>query len=182
MPGDPTRASTFDIAERMMSRPSRHNRWSRGPLIPLVLVAATLAGCGKRTEQGQADAASAQAAIKTAEINLAYTKVVSPISGCTGRSSVTEGALVTANQTTSLVTVTQLNPIYVDVTQPSSTILRFRRELAAGQIKSAAGNQPVVTLTLEDGTGYEQQGKLQFSEVTVDLGTGSVTLRAVFPH
>jgi membrane fusion protein (multidrug efflux system) len=133
-------------------------------------------------KQGQADVASARAAIKTAEINLAYTKVVSPISGRTGRSSVTEGALVTANQTASLVTVTQLDPIYVDVTQPSSTILRLRRELAAGQIKSAGDNQAAVELTLEDGTSYEQQGKLQFSEVTVDQGTGSVTLRALFPN
>jgi membrane fusion protein (multidrug efflux system) len=133
-------------------------------------------------KQGQADVASAQAAIKTAEINLAYTKVVSPISGRTGRSSVTEGALVTANQTASLVTVTQLDPIYVDVTQPSSTILRLRRELAAGQIKSAGDNQAAVELTLEDDTSYEQQGKLQFSEVTVDQGTGSVTLRALFPN
>jgi len=133
-------------------------------------------------KQGQADVASAQAAIKTAEINLAYTKVISPISGRSGRSSVTEGALVTANQTASLVTVTQLDPIYVDVTQPSSTILRLRRELAAGQIKSAGDNQAMVELTLEDGTSYEQQGKLQFSEVTVDQGTGSVTLRALFPN
>lgn len=133
-------------------------------------------------KQGQADVASAQAAIKTAEINLAYTKVISPISGRSGRSSVTEGALVTANQTASLVTVTQLNPIYVDVTQPSSTILRLRRELAAGQIETAGDNQAVVELTLEDGTSYERQGKLQFSEVTVDQGTGSVTLRAVFPN
>jgi len=133
-------------------------------------------------KQGQADVASAQAAIKTAEINLTYTKVVSPISGRSGRSSITEGALVTANQTASLVTVTQLDPIYVDVTQPSSTILRLRRELAAGQIKSAGDNKAVVELTLEDGTSYEQQGKLQFSEVTVDQGTGSVTLRALFPN
>jgi membrane fusion protein (multidrug efflux system) len=133
-------------------------------------------------KQGQADVASARAAIKTNEINLAYTNVTSPISGRTGRSSVTEGALVTASQTNSLVTVTQLDPIYVDVTQPTATILRFRHELAAGQIKSAGDNQAVVRLTLEDGTNYEHQGKLQFSEVTVDQGTGSVILRALFPN
>ena len=132
--------------------------------------------------QGQADIATAQAAIKTAEINLAYTKVLSPISGRTGRSAVTEGALVTADQTTVLATVTQLDPIYVDVTQPSSAILRFRRELAAGQIKSAGDNQAAVKLALEDGSTYDQDGKLQFSEVTVDQGTGSVTLRALFPN
>jgi membrane fusion protein (multidrug efflux system) len=133
-------------------------------------------------KQGQADIASAEAAVKTAEINLAYTKVLSPITGRTGRSLVTEGALVTANQTNSLATITQLDPIYVDVTQPSSAILRFRRELASGQIKSAGDNQAAVKLSLEDGSTYDQDGKLQFSEVTVDQGTGSVTLRALFPN
>jgi membrane fusion protein, multidrug efflux system len=133
-------------------------------------------------QQNQADVASAEAAIKTAAINLAYTKVVSPIAGRTSRSSVTEGALVTANQTTTLVTVTQLNPIYVDVTQPSATIVRLKRELANGQIKSAGNDQVPVKLLLEDGSSYEQAGALQFSEVTVDQGTGAVTLRAIFPN
>jgi membrane fusion protein, multidrug efflux system len=133
-------------------------------------------------EQNQADVASAQASIKTAAINLAYTKVLSPISGRTSRSSVTEGALVTADQTASLVTITQLNPIYVDVTQPSSTILRLKRELARGQIQTAGDNKVPVKLLLEDGSGYDQPGALQFSEVTVDQGTGAVTLRAVFPN
>jgi membrane fusion protein (multidrug efflux system) len=133
-------------------------------------------------KQDQADVASAQASIKTAEINLGYTKVMSPIAGRSGRSLVTEGALVTADQTTSLATVTQIDPIYVDVVQPSSTILRLRRELAAGQIKSAGDNKAMVELTLEDSTSYQQPGQLQFSEVTVDQGTGSVTLRALFPN
>jgi membrane fusion protein (multidrug efflux system) len=133
-------------------------------------------------EQNQADVASAQAAIKTAEINLVYTKVLSPITGRTGRSSVTEGALVTADQVTSLVTVTQLDPIYVDVTQPSTTMLRLKREVASGQIKTAGDNQVPVELLLEDGSRYDARGTLQFSEVTVDPGTGAVTLRAVFPN
>lgn len=133
-------------------------------------------------QQDQADVASAQAAIKTAAINLAYTKVLSPISGHSGRSSVTEGALVTADQATTLVTVTQLDPIYVDVTQPSTTILRLKREVASGQIKLAGDNKIPVKLLLEDGSRYDQDGKLQFSEVTVDQGTGAVTLRAVFPN
>lgn len=132
--------------------------------------------------QAEADVASGQASVKTAAINLAYTRVASPISGHTGRSSVTEGALVTAGQTDSLVTVTQLNPIFVDVTQPSATLSRFKRELASGQIVSNAANMVRVTLILEDGTPYEQPGKLQFSEVTVDQGTGSVTLRAIFAN
>ncbi|WP_247875998.1 efflux RND transporter periplasmic adaptor subunit [Azospirillum sp. TSH100] len=131
--------------------------------------------------QGQADVAAAKANVETARINLEYTKVRSPISGRTGRSSVTPGALVTAGQTTSMVTVTQLDPIYVDVTQPSSALLGLRRDLAAGRIQGAAG-QAEVRLVLEDGREYDQPGTLQFSEVTVDQTTSSVTLRAVFPN
>jgi membrane fusion protein (multidrug efflux system) len=132
--------------------------------------------------QAQADVASGRASVKTAAINLAYTKVTSPIAGHTGRSSVTEGALVTANQTTSMVTVTLLNPIFVDVTQPSATLLRFKRELVSGQIKTTADNAAPVKLILEDDSSYDQPGKLQFAEVSVDQGTGSVTLRAIFPN
>jgi membrane fusion protein, multidrug efflux system len=132
--------------------------------------------------QDQADVASGEAAVRAAEINLAYTKVYSPISGRTGRSSVTEGALVTANQATNLVTVTQLDPVYVDLTQPSTTLVRLKRELAAGQIRRVDGNQAPAKLLLEDGSPYESAGALQFSEVTVDEGTGSVTLRAIFPN
>ncbi len=113
---------------------------------------------------------------------MAYTKVLSPITGRTSRSAVTEGALVTANQTSTLVTVTQLNPIYVDATQPTTTILRLRRELASGQIKSAGDGKAPVKLLLEDGSSYERPGVLQFSEVTVDQGTGAVTVRAIFPN
>jgi membrane fusion protein, multidrug efflux system len=132
--------------------------------------------------QDEADVASGEATARTAEINLAYTKVYSPISGRTGRSSVTEGALVTANQSTSLLTVTQLDPVYVDLTQPSTTLVRLKRELAAGQIRRVDGNVASAKLLLEDGTAYETPGTLQFSEVTVDQGTGSVTLRAIFPN
>lgn len=132
--------------------------------------------------QDEADVASSQAAVRAAEINLAYTKMYSPISGRTGRSSVTEGALVTANQATSLVTVTQLDPVYVDLTQPSTTIVRLKRELAAGQIHRLDGNEAPAKLLLEDGSPYGSDGKLEFSEVTVDQGTGSVTLRAIFPN
>jgi membrane fusion protein (multidrug efflux system) len=133
-------------------------------------------------EQDQADVASGEASVRTASINLTYTKVYSPIAGRTGRSSVTEGALVTANQTSSLVTVTQLDPVYVDVTQPSTTLLRLKRELASGQIRSAGANKAPVQLVLEDGTAYDKPGTLQFSEVTVDQSTGSVTMRAIFPN
>ena len=132
--------------------------------------------------QDEADVASGEAAVRAAEINLAYTKVYSPISGRTGRSSVTEGALVTANQATTLLSVTQLDPVYVDLTQPSTTIVRLKRELAAGQIRRVDGNQAPAQLLLEDGSHYERSGTLEFSEVTVDQGTGSVTLRAIFPN
>jgi membrane fusion protein, multidrug efflux system len=132
--------------------------------------------------QDQADVASGDAAVRAAQINLAYTRVYSPISGRTGRSSVTEGALVTANQATSLVTITELDPVYVDLTQPSTTLVRLKRELASGQIHRLDGNEAAAKLLLEDGSAYGSPGKLEFSEVTVDQGTGSVTLRAIFPN
>jgi membrane fusion protein (multidrug efflux system) len=124
----------------------------------------------------------ARAAKETARINLVYTRVLSPISGRIGRSSITEGALVTANQAAALATVQQLDPTYVDVTQPSGVLLRFKREATAGQLQTGGDGQAQVKLRLEDGSGYEQAGWLQFSEVMVDEGTGSVTLRALFPN
>ena len=133
-------------------------------------------------EQAIADVASAKAAVDTARINLAYTRVLSPISGRTGRSSVTEGALVDASQSSALVVVQQLDPIYVDVTQPSTMLLRLQREFASGQLKAVGDNQAQARLIQEDDTPYEQTGKLQFAEVTVQSGTGSVTLRSVFPN
>jgi membrane fusion protein (multidrug efflux system) len=131
--------------------------------------------------QAQADVESGQAAVETAHINLVYTKVLSPITGRTGI-SVTEGALVTANQTTPLVTVQQLDPIYVDIPQSMALLLRLRRELVGGQIKGSGNNQAQATLTLEDGSAYDQTGQLQFAETTVDQSTGSVTMRAIFPN
>jgi membrane fusion protein (multidrug efflux system) len=133
-------------------------------------------------DQAAADVASAKASVETARINLAYTKVMAPISGRTGRSSVTEGALVAANQTAALLVIQQLDPIYVDVTQASTVLLRLQRELAAGKLKKVGDSQAETKLLLEDGTPYGERGKLQFSEVTVDPGTGSITLRAVFPN
>jgi len=124
----------------------------------------------------------AQAAVETARINLVYTKVLSPITGRISRSFVTEGALVTANQPTALATVQQLEPVYVDVTQPSTTLLRLRREADAGLLKQNEAGKTQVRLRLEDGTDYPHSGTLEFSEVTVDTGTGSVTLRALMPN
>jgi membrane fusion protein, multidrug efflux system len=131
--------------------------------------------------QAQADVASANAAIEEAQINLTYTKVLSPITGRTGR-SVTEGALLTANQATVLVTVQQLNPIYVDIPQSTAQLLRLQRELSDGQIKSSGTEEAPVSLILEDGSQYQETGQLEFAETTVDQTTGSVIMRAVFPN
>ena len=124
----------------------------------------------------------AQAAVETAHINLIYTRVLSPITGRISRSFITEGALATANQATALATVQQLDPVYVDVTQPSSTLVRLRREAAAGLLKQNAAGKAQVSIRLEDGSDYTHAGTMEFSEVTVDQGTGSVTLRALMPN
>jgi membrane fusion protein (multidrug efflux system) len=130
----------------------------------------------------EADVAAGKAAVDTARINLSYTQVTSPIPGATSRSAVTVGALVTADQTGAMLTVTQLDPIYVDVTQPMTTLLRLRRQMAAGTLKRADAGSAEVRLMLEDGTEYGQPGTLQFSEVTVSTDTNTVTLRAQFPN
>ena len=129
-------------------------------------------------QEAEADVALNKASVETAQISQTYTKVLSPISGRIGRSAVTEGALVSNAQTTALATVQQLDPIYVDLTQSSSQLLRLQRE----QLKSVRDQNAEVRLILEDGTEYPEKGTLQFSEVSVDQGTGSVTLRAVFPN
>jgi membrane fusion protein (multidrug efflux system) len=133
-------------------------------------------------EEALADIKTAAATIEQARINLAYTKVMAPISGRISRSAFTPGALVSSDQATALATVTQLDPIYVDVIQPVSTLLRLQRELAAGTMQSAGQNQARVMLKLEDGSDYKTPGKLQFSEVTVDQTTGTVLLRSIFPN
>lgn len=132
--------------------------------------------------EAQASYLQAKAAVDQAHINLRYTKVLSPISGRISRSLVTEGALVTNGQANAMATIQQIDPIYVDVTQPSASLLRLRKELANGQLQSAGTNAAKVTLQLEDGSAYAESGRLEFSEVAVDQGTGSVTLRAVFPN
>lgn len=123
----------------------------------------------------------AKASVETARINLAFTKVTSPISGRIGKSSVTEGALVQNAQTTALATVQQLDPIYVDVTQSSEDFMRLRAELNSGKLQQAGGKAQV-KLLLQNGNEYAQTGTLEFSDVTVDETTGSITLRAVFPN
>lgn len=130
-------------------------------------------------KQARADVASAQAALQTQRINLAYTRVTAPVGGRVGRSSVTPGALVTANQAGVMATIQQLDPIYVDVTQSSSALLALRRSLGAGKVKNGTAK---VQLLLEDGSPYEQPGTLEFAETSVDASTGSVTLRVRVPN
>lgn len=131
--------------------------------------------------QAEASVQAAQAAVDSALINLNYTKVLSPISGRVGKSTVTEGALVASGQATALTSVQQLDPIYVDVTQSSNDYLRLKRELEQGTLKQAGG-KATVRLLLDNGTEYAQNGTLEFSDVTVDETTGSITLRAIFPN
>jgi membrane fusion protein (multidrug efflux system) len=133
-------------------------------------------------KQAEADVEANNAAVETARINLAYTKVTAPISGRIGRSSVTNGALVTASQPAALATIQQLSPIYVDVTQSSAELLRLKQNLASGLLKSNGAAQAKARLLLEDGSPYPLPGTLKFSEVTVDQSTGSITLRAIFPN
>ncbi|AGN80356.1 MULTISPECIES: toluene efflux RND transporter periplasmic adaptor subunit TtgA [Pseudomonas] len=124
----------------------------------------------------------AEASLKSAQIDLRYTKVLAPISGRIGRSTFTEGALVSNGQTNAMATIQQLDPIYVDVTQSTAELLKLRRDLASGQLKKAGENAASVQLVLEDGSLFKQEGRLEFSEVSVDETTGSVTLRALFPN
>jgi membrane fusion protein (multidrug efflux system) len=131
--------------------------------------------------QNDAAVQVAKANVETARINLAYTKVTSPISGRIGKSSVTEGALVQSAQTTALATVQQLDPMYVDVTQSSEDFMRLRSELESGQLKQNDGKANV-TLLMQNGSSYAQTGTLEFSDVTVDETTGSITLRAIVPN
>ena len=137
---------------------------------------------GSAYDEGRLGHIQAQEALKLARINLTYTKVLSPISGRIGRSTISEGALVTAGQPAALAVVQQIDPIYVDVTQPSRVLLRLKRELTDGHLKRGDDGGAQVKLVLEDGSDYRGQGTMQFSELTVDEGTGSVTLRAVFPN
>jgi len=131
--------------------------------------------------QAAADAAAARAALETARVELAYTRITAPISGRIGKSSVTPGALVIANQSVPLATIQQLDPMYVEVSQASSEWLRLKEEIDAGRLQ-AGGPGTRVTVLLEDGRRYPQDGRLEFADVTVDTGTGSFALRAVVPN
>ena len=133
-------------------------------------------------QQTASDVAVAQAALATARINLGYTRIVAPISGRTTLSNVNAGGLVTANQVGVLTTISQLDPMYVDVTQSSSELLQLKRDLAAGRFERLGTGAVRITILLEDGKAYAHPGRLQFSGVNVNPSTGAVTLRAVVPN
>ncbi|MBR8083800.1 efflux RND transporter periplasmic adaptor subunit [Burkholderia vietnamiensis] len=122
------------------------------------------------------------AALESARVNLEYTRVRAPISGRIGASTVTEGALVTSAQTTALATIQAFDQMYLDVTRPSTEWLKLRKAFASGRLKKTGSDSAAVTLVMEDGTEYAHAGTLQFSGVTVDATTGSVTLRSTFPN
>lgn len=128
----------------------------------------------------EADVAATRAELRNAEINLGYSTVRAPISGQTNRSTVTAGALVTASQQEPLVTIQRLDPIYVDINQSSAELLRLRQQLSKGDLNSS--NNTTVKLKLEDGSYYPVEGRLAFSDASVNPETGTVTLRAVFPN
>jgi membrane fusion protein (multidrug efflux system) len=131
----------------------------------------------------QADVAAAQAAVQTAQINLGYAGVTSPISGRIGRALVTEGALVGQGEATQLAVVQQINPMYVNFTQSTTEVLRLRKGLANGQFKRAAGAEAAtVRVVLEDGSEYAHRGRLLFSDLSVDPTSGQITLRADVPN
>jgi len=133
-------------------------------------------------QQDEADVEAAQASLNTAKINLDFTRITAPISGRIGKSSVTAGALVTADQTTALANVQQLDPIYVDFTQSSNVLLRLQRELDEGKLSNKSHGGATVSLIFDDGTRYPIIGILQFSDVTVDQNTGTINLRAKFDN
>ncbi|NLB55988.1 MAG: efflux RND transporter periplasmic adaptor subunit [Lentisphaerae bacterium] len=133
-------------------------------------------------KQSEGEVKFYEASVKTARINMEYTNVKAPVSGRIGKSSVTDGALVVAYQPQPLSTIQQLDPIYVDVAQPTSKLLMLRRRMAEGGMEQVDNSVNSVKLVLEDGSVYAHEGKLQFQDVTVDPTTGSVIVRAVFPN
>ena len=131
-------------------------------------------------QQAQADVAAARADLQSTEVTLGYATITAPISGRIGKSSVTQGALVTANQEQALATIQQLDPIYVDLAQSSTELLSLRKEMAAGTLEQADGVP--VKILLEDGSTYGQDGRMEFADVTVDPTTGSYALRVLVPN
>ena len=175
---DQTRATLASAKATVESARLKDQRY--GELLAIEGVAQQEADDAKSAhQQAVANVAQMEATLASAKVNLDYTKVRAPISGRIGKSSVTAGALVTANQDTALATIRKLDPIYVDMTQSSTELLRLRRMVGENGVKSGAAK---VHLKLEDGSEYSNVGSMKFREVAVDESTGSVTLRAEFPN
>jgi membrane fusion protein (multidrug efflux system) len=170
--------------DRAVSATERDQAATEAEVAEAALRAAEAQVVSDRKSVAAAEAAihQAEAALETVRINLGYTKITAPISGRIGRSNVTVGAIVTAYQALALSTIQQLDPIYVDVRQSTSELLRLRRNLAHGRLNQDGRNQNKVNLVLENGTTYPLEGTLQFRDVTVEETTGSVIVRAVFPN
>jgi len=184
-----TYQAAYDSAQANLARAEANREAARlkaGRYAELVKIEAVSAQANDEAQaaqkQAQAEVGAAKAALDKARVDLDFTHVASPIAGRIGRSTVTAGALVTANQAAALATVQQLDPIYVDLTQSSAELLGLKRSLDSGKLQRASGNTVPVKLVLEDGSLYGAEGRLAFSEVTVDQATGSVTLRALFPN
>jgi len=180
-----TYQAAYDSAQANLARAQANLEAARlkaGRYAELVKIEAVSAQANDEAQaaqkQAQAEVGAAKAALDKARVDLDFTRVTSPIAGRIGRSAVTAGALVTANQAAALATVQQLDPIYVDLTQSSVELLGLKRNLDSGKLQRASGNTVPVKLVLEDGSLYGAEGRLAFSEVTVDQATGSVTLRA----
>jgi len=184
-----TYQAAYDSAQANLARAEANREAARlkaGRYAELVKIEAVSAQANDEAQaaqkQAQAEVGAAKAALDKARVDLDFTHVASPIAGRIGRSTVTAGALVTATQAAALATVQQLDPIYVDLTQSSAELLGLKRSLDSGKLQRASGNTVPVKLVLEDGSLYGAEGRLAFSEVTVDQATGSVTLRALFPN
>jgi len=172
------------IKDRAVSAGQRDQAVTEAQVAEAAMHAAEAQVESDRKTIGAAEAAikQAEAAVETARINLAYTRITAPISGRIGRSSVTMGAIVTAYQPLALATIQQLDPIYVDVPQSTTELLRLQRRLKEGTISSNGSNLNTVRLMLENGMDYPLEGTLQFRDVSVEPSTGSVILRSVFPN
>ncbi|MBI9075548.1 MAG: efflux RND transporter periplasmic adaptor subunit [Desulfatibacillum sp.] len=181
-----TNGDRFDQAydQRAVSASQRDQAMTEVEVARAALQAAEAKVESERKSLAAAEAGikQAEAALKTVRIQLDYTLITAPISGRVGRSTVTEGAIITAYQPTPLATIQQTDPIYVDVPQSTLEVLRMAQKTEKGQIVTGGTGQTEVSLLLEDGTLYPQKGVLKFRDVTVDPTTGSVTLRMIFPN
>ncbi len=167
--------AVLDSAEAQLSS-SRTRAERYGALLKQNAISA------QENDDAQAAFKLAQATVQSARINMNYTRIVAPISGRIGASTVTEGALVTANQPQALATISTLDPIYVDIDQSSNELLALQRAVNQGSVDSKGASSTAVSLKFDDGTTYAHPGKLQFTDVTVDAATGAVRLRAIFPN